>query len=94
MKRLATIGALVIGLVLSSCGGDEKDSTTKPSPAPPAEAPSGDAAPSDPSALPPEFVKCMADQGFEIKSSADIHSAPQQVLQACFGSLHQAGAAP
>ncbi|MBA3263513.1 MAG: hypothetical protein H0T69_13790 [Thermoleophilaceae bacterium] len=89
MRRLVTIGALVIGLVLSSCSGEDEDTTTNPAPSGGAEAPSeGAAPPTDPSALPPEFVKCMAEQGFEVKSSADIHSAPQQVLQACFGSIH------
>jgi hypothetical protein len=34
----------------------------------------------------------MADRGFEVESSADIHSAPPDVLQACFGSLHSGGA--
>ncbi len=87
MKRRVTIGAVGIGLVLSSCGGDDEDATTTP--APPVDAPSGSATPpSDPGALPPEVVGCLADQGFEIESSAEIHSAPPQVLQACFGSGH------
>jgi hypothetical protein len=30
----------------------------------------------------------MAEQGYEITSSADIHSAPPDVLQACFGASH------
>jgi hypothetical protein len=81
-------GAVVIGLVLSSCSGDDEDATTNP--APPADAPSRRATPpSDAGALPREFVQCMAAQGFDVRSPDDIHSAPQQVLQACFGSLHQ-----
>lgn len=94
MKRLVTIGAVMIGLVLPSCGGDDEDATTTPTP--PADAPSGSATPPprDPGALPPAFVQCMAEQGYEIKSPAEIHSAPQQVLQACFGSLHQDGGTP
>ena len=93
MRRLVTIGAVVVGLVLPSCGGDDEDATT--SPTPPVDAPSGSAMPpSDPGALPPEFVQCMAEQGYEIKSPAEIHSAPQQVLQACFGSLHQGCGGP
>ena len=81
------MGAVVIGLGLSSCAGDDEDATTTPTP--PVDAPSGNATPpSDPSALPPKFVKCMADQGYDVKSADDIHSAPQQVLQVCFGSLH------
>jgi hypothetical protein len=43
---------------------------------------------STPGDLPPEFVTCMAANGFEITSSAEIHSAPPQVLQECFGSNH------
>ena len=95
MKRLVTIGAVAIGLVLSSCGagGDDEDATTTP--APPVEAPSGRATPpNDPGALPPKFVQCMSKQGYEVNASADIHSAPQQLLQACFGSLHQGGGGP
>jgi hypothetical protein len=45
--------------------------------------------PSEPGSLPPEFVDCMAEQGFDIDSLDDMHSAPPQVLQACIGSLHQ-----
>lgn len=91
MKRLVTIGAVVSGLALSSCGGDGEDATTTATP----PAPSGSATPpSDRGGLPPELVQCMSEQGYEVKSSADVHSAPQQVLQACFGSLHQGGGAP
>jgi hypothetical protein len=45
--------------------------------------------PTAPSALPPEFVECMAEQGFDIDSVDEMHSAPPQALQACIGSLHQ-----
>jgi hypothetical protein len=31
----------------------------------------------------------MAQQGYVIRSEADIHSAPPGVLQACFGAAHQ-----
>ncbi|MBA2630686.1 MAG: hypothetical protein H0U84_06660 [Thermoleophilaceae bacterium] len=89
MKRLVTIGALVVGLVLSGCAGDDQEATPNPAPSDGVEAPNGGATPpSDPGALPPEFVQCMTDQGYDIESSADIHTAPQQALQACFGSLH------
>ncbi|GEM_PF-6655989 len=95
MRRVVTIGSAVIGLVLSSCGDDDEQATTSPTSVAPVEAPSeGSTPPGDPGALPPEFVECMAKQGYEIKSSADIHSVPQQVLQECFGSLHQGGGAP
>jgi hypothetical protein len=89
MKRLITIGVMAIGLVLSSCSSDEDDPKTTPAPPAGVEAPNEGAAPrGDPSQLPPEFVRCMAEQGYEVKSSGDIHSAPPQVLQACFGSIH------
>jgi hypothetical protein len=92
MKRLVTIGAVALGLGLASCAGDDEET---PSPTPPADAPSGSATPpNDPAALPPEFVDCMAAQGYDVKSAEDIHSAPQQVLQTCFGALHQGGGAP
>lgn len=83
---------VVVALVLAvaACaGGDDEEASTSPAPA---EAPSeGEAPPASPGQLRPEFVKCMAEQGFDVKSSAAIHSAPPQVLQACFGALHQGG---
>jgi hypothetical protein len=81
------LAVAALALTLAACdGGDDDDARTKPAPA---AAPDGPATPrSSPAQLPPRFVKCMADQGFEVKSSADIHSAPPEVLQACFGSLH------
>jgi hypothetical protein len=95
VKRSVSIAAVVIGLALSSCGGDDKKATTSPAPPDTAETPSESAPPaSSPGALPPEFVACMADQGFDISSADDIHSAPTQMLQACFGSLHEGGGAP
>lgn len=94
MKRHITIGAVMIGLVLSSCGGDDEKAIATPAPRDTVETPSESAPPpSAAGALPLEFLECMADQGFDI-SSSDIHSAPPQVLQACFGSLHQGGGTP
>jgi hypothetical protein len=89
MKRHATIGALVIGLALSGCGGDNEEATTTPAPSETTETPTQEAP--NPNALPPEFLQCMADQGFEISSADNIHSAPPQILQACFQSLHEGG---
>jgi hypothetical protein len=89
MKRLITIGVMVMGLAFASCSSD--DDVPKPTLEPPAgvEAPKeGATPPGDPRQLPPEFIRCMAEQGYEVKSSEDIHSAPPQVLQACFGSIH------
>jgi hypothetical protein len=90
--RLLSAIAVVVALVLAlaACaGGDDEEASSRPAPA---EAPSeGEAPPASPGQLPAEFVKCMAEQGFDVKSSADIHSAPPRVLQACFGALHQGG---
>ena len=98
MRRATTLGAaalalilLVIVVLLASSGGDEDTSPSPSAPAPSSdlEGPSESPAPSgDLGALPPAFVECMAEQGYEITSSADIHSAPQPVLQSCFGASH------
>jgi hypothetical protein len=89
MTRYLTIGAALVGLALSSCSGDDEGASTTPTRPNEVETPSGGAAPpSGPGQLPPEVLECMAEQGFEVRSSADIHSAPPQVLQACFGSIH------
>ena len=97
MRRPRALIALALALValallLAACGGgDDEDGTTSPAPT---EAPSGGATPPSPGALPPELVECFADQGFEIESQTEIHSAPPEVVQACFGALHQGGGAP
>lgn len=94
MRRARTSLALALALValalmLAACGGDDGEETTT-SPAP-REAPSGDATTPSAGALPPELVECFADEGFDIESPTEIHSAPRQVVQECFGSLHQGG---
>lgn len=100
MKRRFALGAAGIALVLSGCGGDDKKTTTSPATTRPApsdavEAPNeGDAPAGAAGQLPPEFVRCMADQGYEIESPAEFHSAPPEVLQTCFGSLHGGGGGP
>jgi hypothetical protein len=95
MKRPVTIGAVVLGLALSSCGGGDENATTSPAPRDAVETPSDTPPPASARrTLPPEFIDCMAEQGFEVSSPDDIHSAPTQILQACFGSLHQGGGAP
>jgi hypothetical protein len=90
-RRVALALALALvalAFTLAACGGGDDEETTT-TPAPSVEAPSGGAVPpSDLGALPPGFVECMAQQGYEIESSADIHSAPPEVLQACFGASH------
>ena len=72
------LGLVALALVLAACGGGDDGEDKKATPPP-----SGDLG-----ALPPGFVECMAEQGYEIKSSADIHSAPPEVLQGCFGAAH------
>jgi hypothetical protein len=95
MKRYVTCGAVAIGLLVSGCGGGDGKATTSPAPRDPVETPGESAPPpSAPGALPPEFVECMADRGFDVSSPDDVHSAPTRVLQLCFGSLHEADGAP
>jgi hypothetical protein len=77
---VAALALVALALILAAYGGGDGE-----------EAPTSPAPPSAPGSLPPEFVNCMADRGFKIESPADIHAAPPQVLQACFGALHQGG---
>jgi hypothetical protein len=86
MRRHITIGAVAIGLALAGCGGGDDEASTTPAPRESAPTP-GSAG-----ALPPAFVQCMAEQGFDVSSPDDVHAAPTDVLQACFGSLHEGGA--
>jgi hypothetical protein len=80
------IAIVVVGIALAGGGSDDEPATTSPAPS---EAPSGGTTAPTPGGLPPEFLRCMADQGFDVQSFADIHSVPRQALQACLGSLHQ-----
>jgi hypothetical protein len=95
VRRLGAVIAVALALValtLAACGGDDdEEATTSPAPS---EAPSGDTTPPSSGALPPELVECFADQGFDLRSPTEIHSAPPQVVQECFGVLHQGGGAP
>jgi hypothetical protein len=86
--RLRLALALVIAaLAFAACGGDDDEPATTS--APTVEAPAGGSATSgELGALPPGFVECMAEQGYEIESQSDIHSAPADVLQDCFGAAH------
>ena len=77
--RLAlALAAITIAVPLGACGGDNNDAARTPTPTPTPT----------PTDLPPEFVKCMEDQGFAVTSSDEIHAAPPDVLQRCFGTLH------
>jgi hypothetical protein len=92
----AIVTVIALTLVIEACsGGDDADDDRQATP-PASGAPRGDLEPAPPSAgqLPPEFRRCMADKGFPIESPDEIHSAPQQVLLACFGSLHGGGQTP
>ena len=92
---LVVLVAIVLAGIALAVGGDD-ETTTNPAPRDGVEAPAETTTPSpgDPSSLPPAFVKCMADRGFAVESPEDIHTAPPQVLQTCFGTLHQGGGTP
>ena len=88
MRRLLSAGLLAATLALGACG--DKDPATTSAPSTPPPTPSPTASPNAVGQLPPAFVECMAARGFDV-TSGDIHSAPPDVLQACFGTVHQGG---
>jgi len=82
---------VALALTLVACGGgDDDEPASNPAPS---EAPSGGATPPSPGGLPPGIAECLADQGFDIDPS-ELHSVPPQVLNECFGALHQGGGVP
>jgi hypothetical protein len=86
---LVALVAIVVGGIALAGSGDEESTTS-----PPAEAPSGSAIPSQ-GTLPPGITECLADQGFDLESPDELHSAvPQEVINECFNALHQGGGAP
>lgn len=96
---ISVVLALVaLALVLAACGGgadegSDANATPPASGAPNPRTPDQGAPPDAPAALPPEFLDCVAAEGFEVDASgANLHSLPPQVLQTCFGSLHGGGA--
>jgi hypothetical protein len=97
MKRpraiiLTGVAVIALALLLGACGGDGDDEG-KTTSAPSSEfAPPSGGAPPSAGALPPVLVQCFADKGFNLESPTEIHSAPRQVVQECFGLLHQGGA--
>ena len=92
LKKLVSLLLALVALGIAGCGGGDGDEAPRDRvEAPGATTPDTTSAPDS---LPPEFVKCMADRGYEIKSSADIHSAPPKIVQACFEAVHQGGGAP
>ena len=95
MRRLLAASLLTAALAApnAGCGGsdDDKDAAISPTPSNTPATPAPTAAPDSASQLPPAFVQCMADRGFTVTSIDDIHSAPPDVLQTCFGTLHGGG---
>lgn len=89
MRRLPAALLTAVALLVGACGGDDKDANPTTTP-PASETPSGDSGATPPSGaqLPPQFIECMAAQGYAIESPDEIHSVPQQAFQACLGSLH------
>ena len=68
---------LALALTLAACGGGDD------------EAPSRGTTSPSPGGLPPSLVECFADEGFDIESGDEIHSAPPQVVETCFNELHE-----
>ena len=93
-RRLTPVIAVLVALapIVAGCSsGDDGDEEATPTPTQTPFGDGRDAPPASPGQLPPEFMRCMADQGYDVESSADVHSAPPQVLQACFTALHEGG---
>ena len=95
---LVAVIAIVVGIAVAGGGGDDGKSSTSPAPA---AAPSDSAIPPDvASQLPPGIAECLADQGVDIPDDASpqeiFHggAVPPEVLNECFGALHQGGGAP
>ena len=95
MTRLLVAILLTVAMAASivGCGGgdNDKDAATTQTPADTPAPLAPTAAPHSVSELPHAFVQCMAERGFTVTSSEDIHSAPPDVLQTCFGTLHGGG---
>lgn len=94
-RRIAlTLAAALSAIVLTiaACGSDDDGENPTTTPAP-TETPSEGATPSA-GALPPQLLECFADRGYEVESPDEIHQAPQEVVDECFGQLHEGGAGP
>ena len=85
-KLVGALALVALALALAACGGDGGEGNTEPT--------GGTTSPSAPTAFPPEFVECMADQGIDIESSPDALHSPgaQEAFQACQQFLHSGGA--
>lgn len=88
---LVALIAIVVAAIALAGGGGGGESATSPTPA---QSPGGGAAPPSAGGLPPGIAECVADQGFELESPDELHSVPDDVLEACFDALHQGGGAP
>jgi hypothetical protein len=88
----ASLIAVVLAVPTGACGGgDDKKAASSPAPSNTPSSPAPTATSDAAAQLPPAFVQCMAERGFDVTSSADIHSAPPDVLQTCFSALHAGG---
>jgi hypothetical protein len=95
MSRRIAVPMTLAAFALGGCGGgDDGNAAGTPEPGDGDVAPTQTAPPNPLGSLPPEFFECLADQGIVVESPDEIHSVPQQALQACFASLHQSGGAP
>jgi hypothetical protein len=92
LKKLTLLPVALVALGIAGCGGGNGDDRPRDRVEAPGETTRDTTG--APDALPPEFVKCMAERGYQIESSADIHSAPANVVQACFEAAHQGDGAP
>jgi hypothetical protein len=91
LKKLTLLLVALVALGMAGCGGGDDQA-----PRDRVEAPGETTRETTeaPESLPPEFVKCMAERGYQIESSADIHSAPADVVQACFQAAHEGDGTP
>jgi hypothetical protein len=88
LALVALIAIVAAAIALASGGGEAEEPATGPAPA---EAPAEGVAPPGSGGLPPGIEECLAEQGVELSSPADLHAAPPETLQACFEALHQGG---
>lgn len=93
-RTLVVLAMALVALGLAACGGgDGKQTTTNPAPS---EAPGAGA--TRPGGPPPALVRCMAEQGIDVKSldrealDKVLNNSPEG--EECFESLHEGGGAP
>jgi hypothetical protein len=97
---LVVLVAIVFGAIaIAGGGGDDEGTATTPATTPAPSEPPGGSAPGDLGRFPPEFIKCLEDQGIDVEGKDPIElfhggGVPPQVLNECFGALHGGGGAP